>query len=96
MPPRLSPRRLLCLIRLRRQVSMLGVVPSLVKAWQSNGCTDGVNWSCVRRFGSTGEASSPAAMLWLMSQAWYKPVIEYCGTLSSRNADCIFVKVFDS
>lgn len=61
------------------QVSMLGVVPSLVKAWQAGNCTQGSNWSCVRKFSSSGEASDPRAMLWLSSRAHYKPIIEYCG-----------------
>jgi len=60
-------------------VTMLGVVPSLVKSWQSSGCMDGLDWSAIRCFSSTGEASSPDEMLWLMARAGYKPVIEYCG-----------------
>ena len=60
-------------------VSMLGVVPSLVKAWEAGNCTADCNWSCVKKFSSSGEASDPMSMLWLMSRANYKPVIEYCG-----------------
>ena len=62
------------------QMNMVGVIPSLVKAWQANGATDKCDWSCVRRFSSTGEASDPRNMLWLMSRVpGYAPVIEYCG-----------------
>jgi len=39
----------------------------------------GLDWSRIRCFSSTGEASSPDDMLWLMSRAGYRPVIEYCG-----------------
>jgi acetyl-CoA synthetase len=60
-------------------VNILGVVPSLVRAWRTGVCTDGLDWSGIRAFSSTGEASSPEDMLWLMSRAGYKPVIEYCG-----------------
>ncbi len=62
------------------QMSLVGVIPSLVKAWQASGATDRCDWSCVRRFSSTGEASDPRNMLWLMSRVpGYAPIIEYCG-----------------
>lgn len=60
-------------------VTMLGVIPSLVKHWQATGCMAGLDWSGIELFSSTGEASSPRDMLFLMSRARYKPVIEYCG-----------------
>lgn len=60
-------------------VTMLGVVPSLVRAWRARDVIRGLDWSAIRCFGSTGEASSAEDMLWLMSRAGYKPVIEYCG-----------------
>ena len=60
-------------------VTMLGVVPSLVKAWRATGCMAGLDWSTIRCFSSTGEASSPDEMSWLVAFAGYKPVIEYCG-----------------
>ncbi|XP_021761234.1 probable acyl-activating enzyme 17, peroxisomal isoform X1 [Chenopodium quinoa] len=60
-------------------VTMLGVVPSIVRAWRSTNCTAGYDWSAIRCFGSTGEASSVDEYLWLMGRACYKPVIEYCG-----------------
>jgi acetyl-CoA synthetase len=60
-------------------VTMLGVVPSLVRAWRASGCLDGTDWSRIRCFSSTGECSSPVDMLWLMARAGYRPVVEYCG-----------------
>lgn len=60
-------------------VTMLGVVPSIVRAWKNTNCTSGYDWSAIRCFGSTGEASSVDEYLWLMGRAGYKPVIEYCG-----------------
>jgi acetyl-CoA synthetase len=60
-------------------VTMLGLVPSLVSAWRSTGCLNGLDWSRIRAFSSTGECSNPRDMLFLMSRAGYKPVIEYCG-----------------
>ncbi|MEE8155380.1 MAG: AMP-binding protein [Phycisphaerales bacterium] len=61
------------------KVTMLGVVPSLVKAWRMSGSMDGLDWSSIRAFSSTGECSNAQDMFWLMSRALYKPVIEYCG-----------------
>jgi acetyl-CoA synthetase len=61
------------------KTTMLGVVPSLVKAWRNAGSVDGVDWSTIRCFSSTGECSNAEDMLWLMSRAGYKPVVEYCG-----------------
>ena len=58
---------------------MLGVIPSLVKTWRATDCMRGLDWSRIRRFSSTGECSNPDDMLYLMSLAGYKPVIEYCG-----------------
>ncbi len=60
-------------------VTMLGLVPSLVSAWKSRECLAGLDWSRIRVFSSTGECSNPTDMLYLMSRAGYKPVIEYCG-----------------
>ena len=61
------------------EVTMLGVIPSLVKTWRATDCMRGLDWSRVRRFSSTGECSNAEDMLFLMSLAGYKPVIEYCG-----------------
>ena len=70
-------------------VTMLGVVPTLVRAWKNTGCmqgskqspyaVNGLDWRAIRAFSSTGECSNPEEMLFLMSLAGYKPVIEYCG-----------------
>ena len=61
------------------KVSMLGVVPTLVRAWKNTGCMHGLDWHAIRAFSSTGECSNSEEMLFLMSLAGYKPVIEYCG-----------------
>jgi acetyl-CoA synthetase len=62
------------------RVSVLGVVPSLVRSWRESGATADADWSAVRLFGSTGEPSTPQDYLWLMSRTAYRsPVIEYCG-----------------
>ncbi|KAI4344026.1 hypothetical protein L6164_011303 [Bauhinia variegata] len=61
------------------KVTMLGVIPSLVRSWKSINSTVGYDWSAIHCFGSTGEASSVDEYLWLMGRALYKPVIEYCG-----------------
>ncbi|MDH3198325.1 MAG: AMP-binding protein, partial [Candidatus Krumholzibacteria bacterium] len=60
-------------------VNMLGVVPSLVKAWRGGDMTRGLDWSAIKAFSSTGEASNPDDYLWLMARAGYRPVVEYCG-----------------
>jgi acetyl-CoA synthetase len=61
------------------KVTMLGLVPSLVKTWHSSRCMEGLNWSAIKAFSSSGECSNPDDMLYLMSLAGYKPIIEYCG-----------------
>jgi acetyl-CoA synthetase len=61
------------------QVSMLGVVPSIVKHWKASGCMEGLDWHNIRCFSSTGEVSNPTEMTYLMQLAGGKPVIEYCG-----------------
>ncbi len=61
------------------KTTMLGVVPSLVKAWRNADALAGLDWSGIRCFSSTGECSNAEDMLWLMSRAGYSPVIEYCG-----------------
>ncbi|KAJ6411507.1 hypothetical protein OIU84_008142 [Salix udensis] len=61
------------------RVTMLGVIPSIVRSWKSANSTSGYDWSAIRCFASTGEASSVDEYLWLMGQARYKPIIEYCG-----------------
>lgn len=62
------------------KVSMLGLVPALVRGWRATGVVGWNDWPDVRVFSSTGEASNRQDYLWLMSRAGYRaPVIEYCG-----------------
>lgn len=79
----------------RAGVTMLGLIPSLVRTWRHGGTTeggatdggttegdaaDGVDWPSIRVFSSTGEPASRTDYLWLMSRAAYRaPVIEYLG-----------------
>jgi acetyl-CoA synthetase len=60
-------------------VTMLGLVPSLVRAWRQSGCMEGIDWSRIRAFSSSGECSNPGDMHWLMNLAGGRPIIEYCG-----------------
>ena len=60
-------------------VTMLGVVPSLVRSWRTIGGMTELDWNRIRVFSSTGEASNAEDMRWLSSLAGGKPVIEYCG-----------------
>lgn len=63
----------------RADVTMLGVVPALVRAWRAMDA-EGEELAGVETFSSTGEASNVEDYLWLMSRAGYRaPVIEYCG-----------------
>lgn len=61
------------------KVTMLGLVPSLVSVWRKTKCMEGLDWSAIKLFSSTGEASNTSDMLYLMSLANYSPVFEYCG-----------------
>jgi len=61
------------------KVTMLGVVPSIVKHWKASGCMENLDWNAIRCFSSTGEVSNPTEMAYLMQLAGGKPVIEYCG-----------------
>lgn len=63
----------------RARVTMLGVIPSLVKAWRESRCMETCDWSAIERFSSTGECSNSEDMHYLMHLADYKPVVEYCG-----------------
>lgn len=83
------------------RATMLGVVPSLVKAWRASRCMEGLDWSAIRAFSSTGECSNAEDMFYLMSLAGYRPVIEYCGgteiggayitgTMTLPNAPAVF------
>ena len=61
------------------RVTMLGVVPSIVRAWKNKDCMKGLDWHAIKAFSSTGECSNSEDMLFLMSTAGYRPIIEYCG-----------------
>jgi acetyl-CoA synthetase len=60
-------------------VTMLGVVPSIVKAWRRSGYIENINLYSIKLFSSTGEPSNPEDMLYLSTLADHKPIIEYCG-----------------
>jgi len=60
-------------------VTMLGVVPKLVRSWKANGVMEGLDWHRIRLFSSTAEPSTPEEMLYLMFLAGYRPIVEYCG-----------------
>ncbi|KAL2343300.1 hypothetical protein Fmac_004585 [Flemingia macrophylla] len=60
-------------------VTILGTVPSLVKAWKSAQCMEGLDWTKIKTFCSTGETSNVDDDLWLSSKAYYSPIIELCG-----------------
>ena len=83
------------------EATMLGVVPSLVKTWRHSGCMEGLDWTGLKLFSSTGECSSASDMQWLMRFAGGRPVVEYCGgteiggayistTLTLPNIACVF------
>jgi acetyl-CoA synthetase len=61
------------------RVTMLGVVPSIVRQWKITGYNENYDWSSIKCFSSTGEASNPKEMEYLMQLGKNKPVIEYCG-----------------
>eukprot|EP00210_Caulerpa_lentillifera_P003183 g3042.t1 len=61
------------------KVTMLGVIPSIVRHWKHKDMKKDCDWSQIRCFSSTGEASSYDEYHWLMAQAGYVPIIEYCG-----------------
>ncbi|MDZ4661437.1 MAG: AMP-binding protein [Pseudomonadota bacterium] len=61
------------------QVSVLGIVPSIVKSWRNSKCMENLNWSTLKAFSSTGECSNVEDYEYLMSLAKNKPVVEYCG-----------------
>ncbi|WP_139956986.1 AMP-binding protein [Flavicella sediminum] len=61
------------------KVTMLGVVPSIVKQWRASNQMSFYNWEAIKCFSSTGEVSNPEDMSYLMSLGNHKPIIEYCG-----------------
>ena len=61
------------------EVNMLGLVPSIVRHWKNTQEMEEFDWSHIKCFSSTGEASNPAEYEYLMELANHKPIIEYCG-----------------
>jgi acetyl-CoA synthetase len=61
------------------KVTMLGVIPSMIKQWKHTSCMEKHNWNAIKCFSSTGEVSNPTEMKYLMQLANNKPIIEYCG-----------------
>lgn len=61
------------------QVNLLGVVPSMVRVWKSNKSLEKFDWSSIKCFSSTGEASNAQDMFYLSWLGGLKPIIEYCG-----------------
>lgn len=61
-------------------ITILGLVPAIVRAWRESGAVAGDELANVRVLSSTGEASNVFDYLWLMSRTRYRaPIIEYCG-----------------
>lgn len=60
-------------------VTMLGVIPTLVATWRQTKCMEQLDWHKIKVFTSTGECSNPVDMAYLMALAGNKPIIEYCG-----------------
>ena len=65
------------------KVTMLGLVLSIAANWRNSRAADGFDWSSLRCFSSSGEASNPDVYGWLMGlnqpPGVLKPIIEYCG-----------------
>jgi len=62
------------------KVSILGLIPSLVKAWRNTELIQQGEWKNIRVFSSTGEPSNIEDYFWLMSRTNFtSPVIEYIG-----------------
>lgn len=72
-----------CEFMVEAKVSMMGLVPSIAKAWRTSGCAEGLDFSAITRYSSSGEASNAEDYAWLMqlNQPGGKvvPVVEYCG-----------------
>ncbi|WMJ72996.1 AMP-binding protein [Cytophagaceae bacterium ABcell3] len=61
------------------RVSVLGTIPSVVKAWRAKDFHKKVDWK-VRLWSSTGEPSNPEDYFYLMYLSGFKaPIVEYCG-----------------
>ena len=55
----------------------MGIVPSMIRGWRNNPVTDR-DWSSIKCYYSTGEASQFEDYSWLTNNG-ETPVIEYCG-----------------
>jgi acetyl-CoA synthetase len=63
----------------KEKVSVLGTIPSIVKAWRSTSCMEGLRFSEIKCFATTGECSNIDDSLFLMALGQWRPIIEYCG-----------------
>jgi acetyl-CoA synthetase len=61
------------------KVTLLGLVPSMVKQWKQSRVMEPFDWSSIQCMSSTGEVSNAIEMNYLMELAQHKPIIEYCG-----------------
>ena len=61
------------------KANMLGVVPTIVRAWRKFKVMEKFDWSSIHTFSSTGESSQRDDMFYLSALAGMRPVIEYCG-----------------
>ncbi|MBL8889327.1 MAG: AMP-binding protein [Planctomycetaceae bacterium] len=59
--------------------TILGLVPSMVKAWRTTSIMEEFDWSKIRLFSSTGESSQREDYFYLSWLGGFKPIIEYCG-----------------
>src|SRR5256886_3174782 len=71
----------------RAGVTMLGVVPKLIRSWKADRAMEGLDWHRIRLFSSTAEPSTPEEMVYLMFLAGYRPVVEYCGGTGISGGD---------
>lgn len=60
-------------------VTILGLVPSIVNNWVANKTMEPFDWSKIKCFSSSGECSNPEDYLYLSWLGNGKPIIEYCG-----------------
>ncbi len=61
------------------KVTILGVVPSIVKTWRNTNVIKEEYFTHLKCFSSTGECSNFEDYFYLMGLANFRPVIEYCG-----------------
>ena len=61
-------------------VNVLGVVPALPEHWEKTRCMEGLDWSSIERFSSTGSPSTPSNYFYLSSLVpGFAPITEYMG-----------------